>query len=76
MLFASVFVLISLTPIFPIQVESAMAERGQLEGSGGGLIAGMASGLGEEGDARLGEMQQEIDVSGAELPCGRANVLM
>lgn len=42
-------------------VESALAERGQLEGCGGELTAEAAGGLGEEGETRLGEMQQEID---------------
>lgn len=46
-------------------MESALAERGQLEGCGGELTAEAAGGLGEEGETRLGEMQQEIDVSGA-----------
>lgn len=55
-----------LTPL-PTQVESALAEREHLNGGSDGMaVREVGGGLGEEGEARLEEMQQEIDVSRVE----------
>lgn len=46
-----------------MQVENALADRGEVNGGVGDLATGSARGLDEESAAKLEEMQDVIDVS-------------